>query len=74
MNLKNRMPIIKNPCNVCAKRHGCEMNALFVEDCLNYRRTFFEREKGTNGDDGKPPCCTHDCEGCIWNDEETEVE
>ena len=20
--------------------------------------------------DGKPPCCTHDCDGCLWCDED----
>lgn len=24
----------------------------------------------TNWHDGKPPCCTHDCEGCVWCDED----
>lgn len=28
-----------------------------------------------NWHDGHPPCCTHDCKGCIWCDEdENEVE
>lgn len=18
---------------------------------------------------GKPPCCTHDCDGCVWHEE-----
>ena len=21
-----------------------------------------------NWHDGNPPCCTHDCDGCVWND------
>ena len=24
----------------------------------------------SNWHDGNPPCCTHDCEGCVWNDDE----
>lgn len=23
---------------------------------------------------GKAPCCTHDCEGCIWHEEEDDDE
>ena len=23
-----------------------------------------------NWHDGTPPCCTHDCEGCVWCDED----
>ena len=27
-----------------------------------------------NWHDGNQPCCTHDCEGCIWCDDEAEKE
>lgn len=23
-----------------------------------------------NWHDGYPPCCTHECDGCVWNDKE----
>ena len=26
-----------------------------------------------NWHEGNPPCCTHECDGCVWNDDE-EVE
>ena len=22
--------------------------------------------------EGKPPCCTHECNGCLWNDEDND--
>lgn len=26
-----------------------------------------------NWNDGNPPCCTYECDGCVWNDDnETE--
>ena len=21
-------------------------------------------------ENGKPPCCTHECDGCVWHEEE----
>lgn len=26
-----------------------------------------------NWHDGKPPCCTHECDGCVWNDDDEEA-
>ena len=25
-------------------------------------------------ENGKEPCCTHDCEGCMWNDKDEDEE
>lgn len=22
-----------------------------------------------NWHEGNPPCCTHECDGCVWNDD-----
>ena len=27
-----------------------------------------------NWNDGSPPCCTHDCDGCIWYAEDESEE
>lgn len=73
---------MKNPCDDCGTRRifAKMFDMLFRgEDCPYECKEYEEYlEEGTKNmckyqqENGKSPCCTHDCDGCVWNEPDEE--